>query len=363
MKHLQILTLIAILLLAGCQGAPKNKQNKKTIIKTVPVLVDQLSPKTLNQYISITAKLEGITDIQMNSEVSGKVISINKHLGDWVETGEKIGSIDNSDYRIKLEQAEAALLAAEATLTGAQMQLNASQSLFEKEIISQLEYSQSLSSFKNAQAGFKGAKAGVEQAQKAYNNSRFIAPVSGYITDTQLEIGQTVNMGSYICSLVNSKRLKIKTGIGEKNIQYVNKGQHVLISHNGGEWNETGIVTGMGIKPSANSANYPIEIELPNTGMKMYPGMVIEAKILSNVYEDVIFTSLNNILQQYDLRYVFVINSDNKAEKKIVTLGNVVGENVVINSGVNIGDKLVIEGAENIEEGSSVEIRKSFSKE
>lgn len=193
MKYLQIFLVLMLVALVGCQGRPetgKPMNNKANNATKVPVLVDELVPRELDEYISLTGKLEGITDIQLTSEVSGKVVEINKKLGDWVNKGEEIARIDNSDYRIMKEQAEASVLSAEAALSGAQMQLEASEKLYEKEIISDLEYAQAVSSFKSAQAGYKGANAGLEQAQKAYDNSRFVAPVSGYIAEMHLEVGQ-----------------------------------------------------------------------------------------------------------------------------------------------------------------------------
>ena len=323
-------------------------------------MINEMIPQNLEEYITLTAKLDGITDIDITSEVSGKVVEIKKQLGDWVNKGEEIGNIDNTDYRIRLEQAEANMLSSEAALSGAQMQLNASENLYEKEIVSELEYSQAVSGFKSAQAAYKGAKAGLEQAQKAYDNSRFVAPLSGYIASMHLEIGQTVNMGSPICSIVNNKQLRIKSGIGENQIQLIKKGQKVFVSYNSDQLVTEGIVTGIGIRPAANSANYPIEIELSNPDMKLYPGMVVEVRILSNIYENVLYTSLNNVLQQYDTRYVYVIDSDNQAEKRIVKLGNVVSENVILEEGIDAGDLLVIEGAENLEDNSFVDIRKQI---
>ena len=56
--------------------------------------------------------------------------------------------------------------------------------------------------------------------------------------------------------------------------------------------------------------------------------------------------------------YAYVIDQQNKAEKREVVLGQVIGEYVVITSGLEVGDKIVTSGAENLEEGSLVEIRK-----
>ena len=115
----------------------------------------------------------------------------------------------------------------------------------------------------------------------------------------------------------------------------------------------------MGIKPINGATNYPVEIVMDNPDGKLYAGMVIEGRIRSNIHENVIFTSLNNIIQEYDQKYVFIIE-DNIAKQRKINIGKKVGENIIITTGIENGELLVIEGMENLEDGASVEIRKGF---
>ncbi len=360
-----LITLIVFSIMIGCgekteEKPDLSKKGKNNVEKNIPVMVEKIQPKNLEQFIKVTGKLEGWTDIVMTSETSGKIIEIKKRLGDRVAKGEEIGRIDNRDYEIQLKQSEASVLAAEASYESAELQMQASENLFKQNSISQVEYSQSKSAYKNALAGLNGAQAGLEKAQKAYDNSRFIAPVSGFITDISIEIGQTISFGQPVCSIVDSKKMIIKTGVGEKEVQKLQKGQQVTISNDGKRDIFYGKITGIGIKPVNNSASYPIEIEIDNPKGKLLPGMVIEASIQSKVFKDVIYTSMNNIIQEYDDYFAFVITKENKAERRKVTLGEKVGENVIITSGIKIDEKLVIEGVENLEDGSVVDIRKGL---
>ena len=360
-----VITLIVFSILFGCgkkpaEKSPTSKKGGKKTEKNIPIMVEKVQPKNLQQFIKVTGKLEGLTDIVMTSETSGKIIEIKKHLGDWVAKGEEIGRIDNKDYEIQVKQSEASVLAAEASYEVAELQMQTSEKLFQQNSISQVEYSQSKSAYKNALAGLNGAQAGLEKSRKAFDNSRLIAPVSGFITDISIEIGQAISFGQPVCSIVDSKKMIIKTGVGEKEVQKLKKGQQVTISNDGKKDIFYGKITGIGIKPVNNSASYPIEIEIDNPKGKLLPGMVIEASIQSNVFKDVIYTSMNNIIQEYDDYFAFVIIEDNKAERRKVTLGEKVGENVIITDGINIDEKLVIEGVENLEDGSVVDIRKGI---
>ncbi len=366
MKHifkLSIIILLLTILLASCskEEPSKMKMDGNTKEKEIIVMVQEMQPRDLDKYIRVTGKLEGFNDVNLTSEVSGKVIEIFKSLGDWVEKGEAIARIDNSDYENQLKQAEAVLMAAESSLEMANINLTVSSNLYEQDKISENELLQTKSNQKNAQAGFNGALANVESMRKRFENSQFTAPVSGYIAELNLEVGEMVSQGKIIAGIVNTKKLIIKSGVSESDIAYVKKGNLVNLSVNGNT--VQGKVTGVGIRPMTGGNNYPVEIVLDNYDQMLYPGMVVESHIFSRTFKDVLFTSIENLREKYDNEFVYVINSENRAEIRIVTLGEKVANNVIISSGLEPGDKLVIDGIDSLTEGALVDARSAFNTE
>ncbi len=364
MKKIALSLIAIVLILSACSKSEpadekSTQKSKQQQDKAFTVMVEKVAPQNLEEYINFTGKLEGITDITLSSQTHGKVVKIYKKLGDWVKKGESIGRIDNAGHQNQLNQAKATVLAAEANFDVAEMQMKASERLYKEQSISEAEFILATSSFKSAKAGLDGAKANLENAQQNLDNSQFTAPVSGYIADMNLEIGQTITTGMQVCTIVDSRKLVIKTGIGESGIKYVKRGQQVEIYHDSHSETFAGTITGVGIKPVNGATNYPVEIIMGNPDGILYAGMVIEGRIQSNIHKNVIFTSLNNIVQEYDQKFVFIIE-DNIARQRKVTIGKKVGENIIITSGIENGELLVIEGMENLEEGSSVEIRKGL---
>jgi len=353
-----ILTLAAIIL-ASCGRPGSNKRfNNEVKEDAIVIMVQNMQPRDLAKFIKITGKLEGFVDVNLMSETNGKVVEINKNLGDWIEKGEALGRIDNADAKNHLKQAEAALMAGEASLESATINFQSAQGLFEKEMISESEFLMAKSTLKNAQAGYDGLVASLEMARKNFENSQFTAPVSGYIAELNLEIGEMVSTGRQIAGIVNSKKLLLKTGISEADIPYVKKGAPVTIKYHKKEF--AGKVSGVGIRPKTGGNNYPIEIELSNKNMQLFPGMVVEGKIYSKTYKNVLYTSIENLREKYDQQFVYVINDSNRAELHTVTIGDKVSNNVILTSGVKEGDKLVIDGIDSLTENALVEIREGF---
>ena len=255
-----------------------------------------------------------------------------------------------------MDQAKALLLAAEAAFENAELQIEASEVLYKNENISHAEYITAKSSLKNAQAGLDGAKAGVERAQRFYDNSRFVSPVSGFISNLPIRVGESIVNGQIVCGIVNSKKLVIRTGVGESDIVNLKRGLLVSVEYSDKKFN--GRIIGLGIKPLPNSASYPIEIELDNPNRELLPGMVVRCHILNKTYEDVIYVSANNVITLYDNSYVYVVDDDNRAHRRRVVLGDQIDRSYIIEDGLQTGEKLVIEGVESLNEGSLVEIRK-----
>jgi RND family efflux transporter MFP subunit len=359
MKFLRLILIILslMLLLNACKKDKPVTDKKPVKDDTQPVMIEILQPRTLQEYITVSGKLEGGTDITMVSETSGRILQLYKKLGDKVAQGEKIGKVDNDVYRIRFDQAEAAKLSAEAALETAQLNLTSSEALFKNKNISQVEYNSALAAFKGAKANLDGAKAGLESARKAYDNSYLAAPESGIITNLMVSVGQYVNNGTPIAYITDDKVLLIKTGVGESQIGKLKQGLPADIFATGKEKPAKGFVKAFGIRPLATSANYPVEIQV-NGNSGLLPGMVVTAKILSGTFKNQLFTSVNNVINEYDRTYLYVVNDKDIAQRKEVQLGKIVGENIIIVSGVEVEDRIVVSGMENLEDNTPVQIRR-----
>lgn len=357
-RYLMLLMVISLGLMSitACKKGKDIKENKPVGAEKQPVMVETLQPRSLSEYITVSGKLEGSTDVTMVSETGGRILAIYKKLGDRVAKGERIGMVDNDVYKIRLDQAEAGQLSAEASFETTRLNLTTSENLLKNKSISQVEYNAALSAFKGAKAGLDGAKAGVESARKAYENSYLVSPEAGVISNLMVSAGQYLNPNTPVAYITDNKVLMIKTGVGESQISKIKQGQSVQVTAPGKDAPVSAFIKGFGIRPLPTSATYPVEIQLSgNSGLM--PGMVVTARILSGVYQNQLYTSINNIVKEFDRSYVFVIDTNNKAIRKEIQTGRIIGENVLILSGVSVGDKIVTSGMENLEDGTLVQVR------
>jgi RND family efflux transporter MFP subunit len=356
MKKYALIFLTSILILSCSkteEGAKKQGNMPDTPAPSVKIEVVQ--PKMLQLYAEITGKLEGITDIVYYSEVSGKVKSINKRLGDQVKKGEAIAYLDSQNYRISYDQTNSELKSAEANLDALRIKLESTQKLFESGKVSKFELTNDQSALKKAEAAVEGARAGVERARLNYENSKFISPVDGFIAQINIKQGQFIGAGQPVASIVDCSKLIIRTGVGESDIGFIKTGSAAQINHNASGRQVEGKITAIA-KKIDQTGRYPVEIEIENGNTDFFPGMIISGKIESLKLEDVIYTAFDNISEEFGKYFVFTVGSENRAVKKEIKPGRKYGSFALINDGLKAGEKLIVSGTDGISDGDKVRI-------
>lgn len=352
---LTALTVSVALAITGCGRPGGGRPAMAGEESAVPVLTENVESRDLTEYITISGKLDGDIDVTLMSETNGRVTAIHKNLGDWIEKGEQLGAIDNAVYRIGLNQARAGLSSAEAGLLTAEMNYETTQKLYEKGNASKAEYQQAKVAYQAALARKEGAQAGLESAKRAYDNSRLISPVSGYVAALHLQIGDMLHPNAPVASIIDRDRLVIRSGISERHVRSVRRGQRAVVRYQNEEY--PAAVRGVGLKPAAGTSNYPIEIELDNRDGQLVPGMVARVTIETNVYTDVIYTETGNIRTSYDDSFVYIVDDDSQALRVDIIPGRTVNEYTIIREGLEIGSRLIVEGQEALEQGMKVNVR------
>ncbi|WP_312089737.1 efflux RND transporter periplasmic adaptor subunit [Chryseobacterium sp.] len=201
-------------------------------------------------------------------------------------------------------------------------------------------------------------------AKKSLNDSYLYAPQSGVISKKNYENGMNVVLGAPVYTIMNINSVDINVPIPEGEISNFERGQSCNISVTAlNNKSFRGQIIEKGVSANPISHTYNIKVRISNPNDSLMPGMVVKAYFddysRNNQSIAKMMVPLKNVLLDYpSKRFVWVVDKANKAQRKEVVLGQLVGNDVEITSGLQQGDKVITDGYQNISEGSQVSVIK-----
>ena len=336
-----ILVAVGFRLKANHEAINKPKSSSG-ITMDVSVNVAEVEEKTSGHTLSLTGILSPATELNISAQSQGQITSLNAELGQNKQKGAVIATIDN---KLKLLAVQTSKVS-EAKL---KRDLGRYENLFKGGSVTE----QQLDDARNA---YSNAKIQLDQTEKQLDDATVIAPISGVITQKQVERGTYINIGNPIVSIVDISRLKIKLNVSETNVYQLKNGDKAKVTTEVYPGNSfDGHISFISSKGD-ETHNYPVEIEMPNSAK--YPlkaGTFVNVEITVPGKAKSLYI-LREALQgsSQDAR-VYVAENGKAVLKKIVVLsGN--DQYLQVLSGLNKGEKVVITGQINLSEGKGLRI-------
>lgn len=384
MKVNRILIIFLVLIpltLSGCMRNPgamdgeekaaindKSNSSNEEIMSaeydSVAVEVMKIEAKPIIQDYKTAGKLYASEEINVSSEIKGKVKDIKFDVGERVKKGEVLYTLDSSDLRNDVElqksKLQTSLQDAKRRYDDAVKNLNNMKSLYETGAISKDQYD-------SAQTSYESAKLSYEQAQKDLNSNSISlnsnisdtiikSPIDGIVSNKNIDIGEITTANDFV--IVNIDSVIAKADVSEAIVNEISVGDTVRVMIQSKEYEGT-IKT---ISPiGKNNGNiYPVEIEIENKDLKLKPGMFSDIYFEVDKIENQIVVPRKSVLSDGNQYYVYIVK-DSKPFKVVVEKGITKDGNVQIIGELTAGDTLVTKGQQYISEESSVKIVKEVS--
>ncbi|MBN2423852.1 MAG: efflux RND transporter periplasmic adaptor subunit [Calditrichaceae bacterium] len=348
--------VVALSFLNSCNESEARQDQKEQLI---PVEIMVIKAGNLEESINLTGVLRAIHSVDIVSEVSGKVIKINKKLGDYVKPGDILARIDDKIPSSNYEQAKAQTLSAENNLKIAKLNLKSDKELLESGDISDLAYENSLLAVKSAEANLLSAQANLKTMEKMYFDTRIMPPFSGQISREFIELGSMVTQGMPLYHIVDLSSLKLEVGVPQDIISRIKPGSPVEIRITSFPI-ETfeGKVRYVSPQASAGSGSFSVEIHLTNTpDLKILAGMTARAGIRLNNFGDRLTIPDYAIVSMNELDHVYRIK-DNTALLTPINIEEKIGSLAIIKDGLAPGDSIVTVGVQKLGIATKVFIEK-----
>lgn len=355
MRRLPILLLLFVL--AGCGGSGGDAPEGGDAEVRTPVEVYVVEAGSAVLEVSATGTVSARDDVRVSAEAAGQVREVPVKVGDRVEEGEVLVKLDDELAKLAVQQAEAQLLLAEADLDNAEASLKRARKLWKEEDLSDSDFEAAERVAKAARAGHMSAIAARGTAGRQLRNTEIRSSIDGVVAFVYAEEGHLIGVGTPVAHVVNDDTVEIDVGLNEDQVVDVRKGGRATVRARA-RADETfrGKVEYVGPKADDLTRTYPVRVVVHNGDGLLKSGMVAEVTLAAREFDDVIVIERDWIVDRFGEPAVFVA-VDSTAVTRKVALGRILGDGVIVRSGLEQGDLVVSFGHDQLVEGARVDIR------
>lgn len=297
MKKIIVLTLIILLLGGGIYFAFFNKNETINEYTTAEVTKGDIFST-----ITSTGTIEAVTTVEVGTQVSGRIERIFYDYNDRVREGDLLAVLDTTSLKSSLEDAAANLIRMEAISEEANKKFELAEKLFEKAIISEIEFIEAKTNAKTALANLQSAKSAKERAQTNLEYAYIKSPITGTIISRDVEEGVTVAsslQAPVLFTITNDlSNMEIIASVDESDIGEIKKGQRVKFTVPA-YWEKEfeGEVKQIRLQPTvvSNVVNYNVVVSAPNDDGILLPGMTATIDFYINEAHDVLKLPSNSV--------------------------------------------------------------------
>ncbi|MEX5438581.1 efflux RND transporter periplasmic adaptor subunit [Acinetobacter indicus] len=332
-------TLCLCLLLTACQNSEPEQARSEP--ETIELIQDDVVAVQTGDSVSKTAFTGTIRAVQHSSiqaQVTATASTVNAQVGQRVSKGQVLVRLNNQDNAARLAQARANLASTQAQANQARVMMERKRRLLNQGFISKVEYEQSQVDYRAQLENVRAQQANVDIAEKADRDGTILSPISGVITQRQVEPGQTVSAGQTLFEIVNPDRLEIQAKLPSDQQSALKVGQKIEYKIQGNPAQLTATLSR--VSPIADLASRQIEFfATPNESINSLSiGAFVEGNIISSNSISGQLIPLDTIQDIQNKPYVWVIRQNKIVRVDIHVLEQRYSDNTAIVSGLQASD-------------------------
>jgi multidrug efflux system membrane fusion protein len=355
MKHLPFPSRFGIsaallsLMLAACGGAPQGGGMQMPPPEVSVAIVLQ---KEVRAWDEFSGRIAAVENVEIRPRVSGYLDRIAFNEGGMVQKGDLLFVIDPRPFEAESSRARAELTRAQTVAGLAREERQRADKLLSAKAISAEEFQQRVSNEKTAEAAIAVADAAVRTAQLNLSYARIESPISGRIGASSLRLGNLVEPGTLLTTVVSQNPMYVYFEGDESTwLNYADSAQ----LGEAGNAVEIGLANEEGFPHSGKldfvdnqidpaSGTVKVRAVIDNSAGKLAAGLFARVRMQSNTTQQAMLIDDKAVLTDQDRKFVYTLGPKNAATRKDVTLGGIVDGLRLIESGLAAGDKIIVHG-------------------
>lgn len=344
----------ALCFTGGC--AKKKEQAKAEKINNVKVWTTE--KRSVRPYIDTIGNISPNEEVTVSSEVDGILKSIPVDEGTPVAKGTVLARISDTDYRLLVSNAQAALKQAEAALANLKIEFNRKEALLKEELVTRQQFDDVSTRLTVAAQDFDRAKVALSLAEEKLSKATISSPMKGIIQEKKVTSGDFIRASMPILSIVQIDPLKLSFTITEKDVGAIKTGQEVTFTVDPFPTKEF-IGKLSIIYPSLDERTRTLKAEavVQNSDMTLKPGFFAKVRIFTGAAKEAVVIPVTSILYEGSKVRVFLREGDT-AKEKFLKVGGKYGDMIEVIEGLNGGESLIVIGQNNLADGVKINVVK-----
>ncbi len=340
------IALSVMVALASCSSKGKNKASaagnpsgaaSATIVEAVVV-----KPRPLDRKINVTGTIIANEEIELRSEISGKVTSISFSEGNRVQKGQLLVKIIDSDLQAELKKLvlQDTLISRDEFRKGKLLEMNA---------ISREEYDNVLTQLHTIRAEKHYVLAQIEKTE-------IRSPFDGMAGLRYVSEGGFVSPTSLIATLQQINPVKVEFSVPERYRNYMQSGTEIYFTTTGSDENFKAIVYAIEAKIDPATRTVKVRARCSNDKNLLTPGAFAKVEIVLERMDSALVVPAQAVIPELNGQKVFLVKNG-EAQVSKIEVGIRTDSETEILSGINEGDTLALTGLLQLRPGSKVEVK------
>ncbi|RXK86371.1 efflux RND transporter periplasmic adaptor subunit [Filimonas effusa] len=348
-RILMLMSLCAVLCHTSCKSKKEEKEGSSSYFVTSPLKVDT---SVVQEYVS---QIRSIRNIELRAQEKGYLQNIYVDEGQFVKAGQLLFKIMPKIY-------EAELLKAQAEAKVAEIEVQNTKALADRNVVSKNELAMA-----NAKLDHAKAEAALAKVHLEFTEIR--APFDGIIDRLPLKLGSLVDEGELLTSLSDNSQMYVYFNVSEPeyldyqaNAKSAGKTKVNLLLANGRMFTSSGVVETIESEFNNETGNIAFRAVFPNASRLLRHGETGKIQMTVSL-KNVLVIPQKATYEIQDKRYVFVVGKDNVAKSREITIGAELPDLYVVSGGLSEGDNILLEGVQKVKDNEKVSYKYQDPKE
>jgi RND family efflux transporter MFP subunit len=333
------------------------------------VTVATITLQDVNPPAEYVGHVEAIQYVDLRARVEGFLEQVNFKEGDHVNAGDLLYVIEQAPYKARVEAAMAKVAEAEARFKNATRHIERLRSA-RPESVRATDMDNAVAEELQAKAGLKAAKADLRIAEIDLDYTIIKAPINGRIGKTAYTRGNLVNLSSgSLARIVQMDPIRAVYSVSENDLPAIHAALHDaalgnksrllaprLRLANGQVYEETCRMDFVDNEVDPSTGTIEVRAISNNPDGLLIPGQYVTALVKKSEPRMMPVAPQASVLVNQQGHYVLVVDSENRAESRPVTLGPAIGTFWAVESGLKAGEKVIKQGIQKVRPGQKVQI-------